>query len=94
MAALKDPETLVNADTSEYAEFEEALDAASDAYFLRLDIEPDYELFYDELDKYPLSESLKAEMLDEIEYASDIDVKWEEDDLDDLLPRLCRKFDW
>ena len=96
MRSLCDPESL--ADTSvlavECAAFEEIMSAASDAYFKKLAIAPDYKRFYNGLDKYPLNDTQKAEIAAEIKYASDMDNEWEEDGLKEWLPRLCEACEW
>ncbi|MDR1877739.1 MAG: DUF4240 domain-containing protein [Flavobacteriaceae bacterium] len=99
LKALKDPDSLADEETvEEDIEFEDMLGVASDAYFNRLGIEePDYDRFYNDLEKYPLPEDLKKEMVSEIEYPEDIDIEWDEDDgeeLEKLLPKLCKAFDW
>jgi len=94
MNALADPESLSKVDACEEdVEFEDMLSAAADVYMQKIGSK-DYDLFFPEMDKYPLPEQLKLEMAAEIHYASDIDVEWEEDDLPKLLPKLCKAFDW
>ena len=95
MASLSDPETLANVNVlDEAAEFEEIMAAAADAYLNKLGIESDYDCFYNELEKYPLTATQKTEILTEIKYASDIDKEWKEEDLNKWLPRLCEVCGW
>jgi len=95
IAALNDPETLADADIlGESAEFEEIIGIAPDSYFNKHGIEPDYDYFYNELEKNPLSDAKKTEITAEIKYAPDIDKEWEEEDLKEWLPKLCAACDW
>jgi hypothetical protein len=94
MGSLYDPETLADIAEGDDAEFEDIMSVASAAYFSKHGIERDYDRFYNELDKYPLSDALKSEMANEIKYAPDIDVDWNEDGLKELLPKLCGAYDW
>ena len=97
MKSLCDPESLADASIVEEddAEFEEIIGAAPDAYLRKLGIEDlDYDRFYNELDKRPLTDTQMAEIAAEIKYASDIDNSWKEDGLEELLPRLCEAFGW
>ena len=97
LAALRDPDSL--ADLSEVeegeAECENILGAASSAYLRKLNLDEDYDRFYEDLEGHPLSDSDKAAMLSEIRYQADIDEDWRDDkELKNQLPRLCEKYDW
>lgn len=98
MAALSDPDSLADVDSCEEdVEFEDMLSVASEAYFKKMGIKRDYDLFYKELQKHPLTDAEKAEISAEINYADDIDADWDEDNEDsmkDWLPKLCEAFDW
>jgi len=98
LQALADPDSLadveVGPDETTY-EFEDMLAVGASAYFAKTGMERDYRAFYSELKKYPFPEALAAEMEAEIVYADDIEVDWgEDDDLTELLPRLCEEFEW
>lgn len=95
--ALKEPDSLAGTPVCEEdVEFEALLSVPAIAYFKAMGMENrDYNRFYEELQKYQLSGKIKKEMVCGIEYAADIDAQWdEEEDLSDLLPKLCRKFEW
>jgi hypothetical protein len=98
--ALKNPETLAEADAAEEdVGFEDILYAPAQAYFCKLKLPPDdlsanYDALHRELDKHPLPPETKAAMAAEIVYDEDIDAEWTESDLPGLLPRLCKKFAW
>jgi hypothetical protein len=99
LGALKDPDSLAEVEaTEEEVEYEDMLGVAADAYFKKTGAKDrKYDLFYAELEKYPLADELKKEMVSEIEYAKDIDIEWDEeneDDLKNLLPKLCEAFDF
>ena len=95
MAALCDPETLADADISGgSAEFEEMMAVAAGAYLNKTGTDLDYDHFYNEMEKHPLSDTQKTEISAEIKYASDIDKKWNDDDLKEWLPKLCEACDW
>ena len=93
--ALENPDSLADVDEAreDETEFEDMLSAASSAYFKKLNIKADYDLFYEELDKYPLSDTVKSEIKEEIVYAQDIDEEWDEDELETVVPKLYAKFD-
>lgn len=97
MNALKNPDSLADVENCEEdVEYEEFLSVACCA-FLRKNGHDDNDIgvFYQEKEKYPLSEQLKAEMRKEIQYAADIDVEWDEDneeELERLVPNLFAKF--
>jgi tetratricopeptide (TPR) repeat protein len=96
LAALADPDSLAGYDgTEEDAEFEDMLSVACYAYFKKLNItNHDYDLFYKELEKHPLPDTVKAKMREEIRYADGIDEKWDEDELEFVVPGLCERFEW
>jgi hypothetical protein len=59
--------------------------------------ERDYDRFYAELGRFPLTDAVKDEMKAEIAYAPDIDAEWDDEDEEAmrlLLPKLCKAFDW
>jgi len=93
---LNDPDSLADYDDCEEdVELEEMLSIAPYAYFKKLSIEPDWSLYYDKFDKFKLADDERDKIEAEINYADDIDIDWsEDDDLKELLPRLCEKFDW
>ena len=94
LGALADPDSLADVDACEEdVEFEDMLGVAADAYFQKTGVECDYGLFYQEIDKFPLSEATKAAMLADIRYAEGIDAEWEEEELETLLPRLWAAFE-
>ncbi len=96
--ALHDPDSLAEVESCEGdVEFEDMLGVAGEAYFKKLGIDRDYRRFYEELQKYPLSETEKSEIAAEINYADDIDADWDDEDeesLNEWLPKLCDAFDW
>lgn len=98
LKALKNPDSLADVEACEGdVEFEDILGAPSDAYFKKLNIKPDYDRFYAELEKHPLPDADKSQMAAEITYAKDIDAEWDDEDdesLSELLPKLCKAFDW
>jgi hypothetical protein len=60
-----------------------------------------WEAFENEMNLYPLTAELKADILSEINYAKDIDADWGgpnktedviDNELRELLPRLCEKY--
>lgn len=106
LSALRDPDSLATVEScDEDVEFELILGAPMDAYLKKnrqedRDNERFYKLeadFYKELDAFPFPQTIKDEMTATIEYASDIDCEWDEEDEDSmkrLLPKLCEAFDW
>ena len=94
--ALKEPDNLADIETCEGdVEFEDILGVAPCAYFSKMEMEDDdYDAFYRELAAHNLSEELKNKMRAEVIYADDIDLKWEEDNLRKILPKLCKAFDY
>ena len=75
-------------------EFEDMLVVAKYAYLKKMNVE-DENLFYNELDKNPLSDEIKKKMGSEIEYAEDIDIEWDsekEEELKKILPKLYKAF--
>ena len=97
LRALKEPDSLANVEAAEEdVEFEDIISVAVDAYFKKMNVkDKNYELFYKELEKNPLSDKLKRDMFSEIEYAKDIDIEWDEDkeeDLKKILPKLYKAF--
>lgn len=97
LEALADPDSLAEvSDCEGDVEYEDLLGVASHAYFKKIGLQGrDYDQYAKELDQYPLPEEVAADMRAEIEYASDIDVEWDEDEgLEELLPKLCEAFDW
>ena len=96
LSALRDPDTLAAVNTCRGdVSFEMMLGAAADAYSKKNDENHDLDRFYDELDKHNLTETEKAEIAAQIEYAKDIDDEWDDEDEDHLakwLPRLSEIF--
>lgn len=96
MQVLNDPDSLATvADCERDVAFEELLSVTLDAYAAKLQVRSEYAIFYHKLDQYPLSESCKAAIHEEIEYADDIDVEWDEDEEEALaawLPKLAEEF--
>lgn len=95
--ALKNPDSLANTDICEDdVTFEYILYAAYHAYCKKTNVE-DSDEFYNELDKYPLPKEEENAIKSEIQYASDIDANWDEDDskmMYKLLPKLCDIYEW
>ena len=99
LKSLSDPDSLADVDACEggSVDFEEMLSVAPEAFFRKLSLDSDYNRFYEELDKRPLSDEENADILSEIVYGDDIDIEWNEDDAEAmrvLLPKLCDAFDW
>ena len=97
LEALKNPDSLASLDieTDELVEFEEMLSVGYEAFIKKQNIETSdsQDIYFKELDKYPISEEIEKEMISEIKYAEDIDIEWGEDtDLENILPALCEKF--
>jgi len=116
LKALYEPDTLANNDTTKAiaremnllhytpmkgyrnnARFEGIMYAASEAYERKT--KPNN--FYDKLNKTQIPKKIKAEIMDEVKYAADIDVKWHDWDasnsdecelLKNLLPQLHKTF--
>ena len=93
ISALYDPETLAEIDSRD-SFFEEMLGVAYDAYFKKIGIDSDYDRFDEELKKHLLSDIEKSEIASEVKYAEDMDANWNEDNLKELLPKLCEVFEW
>jgi hypothetical protein len=70
------------------------LDAAYSAYSKKTGAKDD-DLFRSELEKKPLSDGIRNEMIAELVYAKDIDIEWDEDygTLKKILPKLYKAFD-
>lgn len=98
MAALANPEVFVYDDvmalTEGGCEYEEMLSLAEKAFLAQVDHKADYDDFYAEVSKYPLSETMIKAIYTEIAYDPDIDQEWDEDDLEDIVPLMCEAFDW
>ncbi len=97
LKALKNPDSLAKLDIErdELVEFEEMLSVGYEAFIKKQNIEADdsQDIYIKELDKHPISEEIKKEMISEIKYAEDIDIEWGDDtDLESILPALCEKF--
>ena len=96
LAALKEPESLADlgeellADT----EFEDIHDVPMQAWCKKEGLSAkDFDAFEEELDKYCLSDETLEEIEAEILYSDDMDEDWEEDDLPQMMPILCKMFE-
>ncbi len=89
MNALKDPDSLVDVEEAKGGElyFAKVLSVASKVYFKKTGNE-------EELYATSLSDEVKSTMLAEIQYAEDMDYKWEDDELERIVPKLCKKFNF
>lgn len=100
LSALNDPDSLAVVDACEGdVEFEDILGAAFDAYREKMKIQDalTYDHYLAELDKYPLPDQIRQEMISEINYADGMDLDWDEDDEDSLsklFPKLADAFDF
>ena len=104
MKALHDPDALAEAESvNEELEIYIGCDMfgiTADAYFRKSGIkdskikDSNWHSYNNELEKYSITDELKKEMISEIDQAKDIDIEWEDDDLEKLLPKLFKKFDW
>lgn len=94
LAALADPDSLVNVEVEADEAFDEDMLAAGySAYFKKHGmVERDYQKARSVRAAHPLDERVKAALLAEIRYADDIDCQWNEGDLQPVVPRLCGKF--
>jgi hypothetical protein len=94
LLALRDPDALAKVESCEMdAEYESMLSVCSRAFFRKVGSE-DWEALDAEKKKYALTPEMFKSIENEIEFSPDIDDSWEEDDLEDLLPKLCEVFDW
>ena len=93
-AALADPDSLVKVDVEmDEAECEDMLGVGYNAFFKKLNLsEPDYKLVQAAYVEHPLSKALRDELNQEIEYATDIDRKWDETELQAVVPALFDKY--
>jgi len=103
MAALKNPDSLSEIKEAIKYEpfFEEMLSVGLVAYHLKMELvdqiknrEYDYDAFYAELHRHCLNEEEKSMLALEIDYDDEIDMKWDEDSLKSLVPRLCKEYGW
>lgn len=98
LKALADPDSLAYVGAcQDEAEFEDIFSAAASAYFAKHGCGRDYDRFYRELDKYPLTKQEEKAIMDEIVYDQDIDADWygeDEKTMRILLPKLCAAFEW
>ena len=94
LGALANPDSLADVEAcAGDVEYEDILGAAACAYFQKTGVECDYGLFYREMDKRPLPKAMKADMRASIRYAEDIDAKWDEEELEERLPKLWAAFE-
>jgi len=92
--ALKDPDSLINLDIDEendYFENEAILYVPLYAFNKRI-ASKNIETFYERLKNYELDPSETFDIVDTIEFGEDIDILWEEENLESLLPKLCQHF--
>ena len=94
--ALHDPDSLADVSSCEGdVEFEDLLSVAARAFFVKTNQGRDYEFYSAELERRPLPQAIRDEMLTGLDYAVDIDIQWDEDKgLEELLPKLCDAFEW
>lgn len=94
MQALENPDSLADVQVEfDTAEDEDMLSAGPTAYFKRIGLdEPDYDAFDQVCNRHALSEAEAAEIEKEIHFAADINVIWEEESLEAVVPRLAARF--
>ena len=85
--------SLFEIDEIEEAECEYMLSVAGSAYLEKIrDGSADWDKFYSDLEKSPLSQSEIDSIHNEIVYCDEMDIEWEEDDLADIAPELYEKY--
>jgi len=96
LSALADPDSLSTVDLDaedDAAENEEMLYAGVEAYFKKMSMpERDYGKFEAACDEYALSEDEQRDLAADIHFPPNIDLEWEDDELQSVVPALCAKF--
>ena len=95
--ALRDPDSLVELEPEDgEAEFEDMLSVSTYAYFKKHNLKQEYDRYYSEHDKHPLSDEEIAAIESEIVYAEETSLDWGADEslLKEIVPRLCQHFKW
>jgi len=97
LVALADPDSLATVDVEDIEEDlaggEDMLYVGVQAYFKKLGMpEGYYERFDAACDEHAWSEDERQALAADIHFPPDIDLDWEEDELESVVPALCAKF--
>jgi len=90
---LQDPDSLVTVCEADFGyEDEDLLGVATEAFFSKYQLEAAYGLFYEKAGQYKLSEQTINDLRNEIKFATDINLDWNEENLKEVVPNLYAKF--
>jgi len=94
LGALADPDSLAKVDVEmEGAEYEEMFSVSKNAYLKKLGMsQPDSDKFWVAYEEHASSEDEPQDLAVDIHFPPDIDLEWEEGDLESVVPALCAKF--
>jgi len=98
LGALADPDSLTKVDVEmEGAEYEEMFSVSKNAYLKKLGkklgmSQPDSDKFCVAYEEHASREDEPQDLAADIHFPPDIDLEWEEDDLESVVPALCAKF--